>query len=180
MKIEKSRFCTTVRFLFLVPGAGIEPARPYRREILSLQCLPVSPSGQRGEILAQVMRITPSCACAVPVGEGHGHVLDVFRAPLGGDRQGNSGVAYCAGMRCHHDAALSAKVVRKVQAGASPLDEKSCLMASCLPVAWRGACTDNDVATRYQQARSRVEYSLLQIRNLHFYHVNLIRKYAAR
>ena len=47
----------------LVPGAGIEPARPYRREILSLQCLPVSPSGQRGEILAQVMLVTPSCAC---------------------------------------------------------------------------------------------------------------------
>jgi hypothetical protein len=31
----------------LVPRAGFEPARPFRkREILSLQCLPVSPPGQ--------------------------------------------------------------------------------------------------------------------------------------
>ena len=30
----------------MVPGAGIEPARPFRkREILSLLCLPISPSG---------------------------------------------------------------------------------------------------------------------------------------
>ena len=32
----------------VVPGAGIEPARPYDREILSLLCLPVSPPGHRG------------------------------------------------------------------------------------------------------------------------------------
>ena len=34
-----------LRFV-LVPGAGIEPARPYDREILSLLCLPISPPGQ--------------------------------------------------------------------------------------------------------------------------------------
>jgi len=28
-----------------VPGAGIEPARLLEREILSLLCLPISPSG---------------------------------------------------------------------------------------------------------------------------------------
>ena len=59
---ELMAFFDVSEFCALVPGAGIEPARPYRREILSLQCLPVSPSGQRGEILAQVMLITPSCA----------------------------------------------------------------------------------------------------------------------
>ena len=31
----------------LVPGTGIEPVRPCEHEILSLGCLPVSPSGQR-------------------------------------------------------------------------------------------------------------------------------------
>ena len=30
----------------MVPGAGIEPARPYDREILSLLCLPISPPGR--------------------------------------------------------------------------------------------------------------------------------------
>ena len=30
----------------MVPGAGIEPARCCQREILSLLCLPISPSGQ--------------------------------------------------------------------------------------------------------------------------------------
>ncbi len=30
----------------MVPGAGIEPARLLKREILSLLCLPISPSGQ--------------------------------------------------------------------------------------------------------------------------------------
>jgi hypothetical protein len=30
----------------LVPGAGIEPARPCDREILSLLCLPISPPGR--------------------------------------------------------------------------------------------------------------------------------------
>ena len=29
----------------MVPGAGIEPARSLKREILSLLCLPISPSG---------------------------------------------------------------------------------------------------------------------------------------
>ena len=31
--------------LLMVPGAGIEPARCFQREILSLLCLPISPSG---------------------------------------------------------------------------------------------------------------------------------------
>ena len=30
----------------MVPGAGIEPARPCEREILSLLCLPISPPGR--------------------------------------------------------------------------------------------------------------------------------------
>ena len=30
----------------MVPGAGLEPARPYDREILSLLCLPISPPGR--------------------------------------------------------------------------------------------------------------------------------------
>jgi hypothetical protein len=30
----------------VVPGAGVEPAHPYEREILSLLCLPISPPGQ--------------------------------------------------------------------------------------------------------------------------------------
>ena len=29
----------------MVPGAGLEPAQPFSREILSLLCLPISPSG---------------------------------------------------------------------------------------------------------------------------------------
>ena len=33
----------SVKCLNLVPWAGIEPARPLRREILSLLCLPISP-----------------------------------------------------------------------------------------------------------------------------------------
>jgi hypothetical protein len=36
----------------MVPGAGIEPARPLSRKILSLVCLPISPSG-RDENLAK-------------------------------------------------------------------------------------------------------------------------------
>ncbi len=32
----------------MVPGAGIEPARPLSRKILSLVCLPISPPGHRG------------------------------------------------------------------------------------------------------------------------------------
>lgn len=35
---------------FLVPGTGIEPVRHYWREILSLLCLPISPSGQGREL----------------------------------------------------------------------------------------------------------------------------------
>ena len=34
------------QFLQLVPGAGVEPAHPYEREILSLLCLPISPPGR--------------------------------------------------------------------------------------------------------------------------------------
>ena len=31
---------------FQVPGAGLEPARPYGQQILSLQCLPIPPPRQ--------------------------------------------------------------------------------------------------------------------------------------
>ena len=31
---------------YMVPGAGVEPAHPYEREILSLLCLPISPPGR--------------------------------------------------------------------------------------------------------------------------------------
>ena len=34
-----------VAAVYMVPGAGIEPARSLKREILSLLCLPISPSG---------------------------------------------------------------------------------------------------------------------------------------
>jgi len=40
-----------------VPGAGIEPARPCEREILSLLCLPISPPGQRGSARQIAVRI---------------------------------------------------------------------------------------------------------------------------
>lgn len=30
----------------MVPGAGLEPARPKERQILNLLCLPISPPGQ--------------------------------------------------------------------------------------------------------------------------------------
>ena len=33
----------------MVPGAGLEPARHCCREILSLLCLPISPSGQMSQ-----------------------------------------------------------------------------------------------------------------------------------
>lgn|GEM_PF-3880227 len=32
----------------MVPGAGLEPARPYERGILNPLCLPISPPGHRG------------------------------------------------------------------------------------------------------------------------------------
>jgi hypothetical protein len=34
----------------MVPGAGLEPARPYERGILNPLCLPISPPGQRGDL----------------------------------------------------------------------------------------------------------------------------------
>ncbi len=37
----------------MVPGAGLEPARGYPREILSLLRLPISPSGQNIAMLFQ-------------------------------------------------------------------------------------------------------------------------------
>ncbi len=33
----------------MVPGAGLEPARPYERGILNPLCLPISPPGHRGD-----------------------------------------------------------------------------------------------------------------------------------
>ena len=35
----------------MVPGTGIEPVQPYGREILSLLCLPISPSGLNPTII---------------------------------------------------------------------------------------------------------------------------------
>jgi hypothetical protein len=35
----------------MVPGAGLEPARPYERGILNPLCLPISPPGQRGVLV---------------------------------------------------------------------------------------------------------------------------------
>ena len=43
----------------VVPGAGLEPARPFGQEILSLQCLPIPPPGlgtSGGGILAGTAR----------------------------------------------------------------------------------------------------------------------------
>ena len=34
-------------FLIFVPRTGLEPARPQGQKILSLQCIPISPSGHR-------------------------------------------------------------------------------------------------------------------------------------
>jgi hypothetical protein len=50
----------------LVPGAGIEPARPCDREILSLLCLPISPPGRaiaREELLLNMTQIQLLCYC---------------------------------------------------------------------------------------------------------------------
>lgn len=38
----------------MVPGAGLEPARPYERGILNPLCLPISPPGHRGYLLEKV------------------------------------------------------------------------------------------------------------------------------
>ena len=35
-----------IGFYVMVPGAGLEPARPFGQEILSLQCLPIPPPGR--------------------------------------------------------------------------------------------------------------------------------------
>ena len=43
----------------MVPGTGIEPVRPYEHEILSLGCLPVSPSGQRRRFYHRTLRFRP-------------------------------------------------------------------------------------------------------------------------
>ncbi len=42
----------------MVPGAGLEPARSYLREILSLLRLPISPSGQCIGALAAIATLT--------------------------------------------------------------------------------------------------------------------------
>ncbi len=41
----------------MVPGAGIEPARPCDREILSLLCLPISPPGRMEAVQQIAVRI---------------------------------------------------------------------------------------------------------------------------
>jgi hypothetical protein len=50
--------CWIVLNYSLVPGAGIEPAQPYGREILSLLCLPISPSGQLPNFLFPALETT--------------------------------------------------------------------------------------------------------------------------
>ena len=43
-----------------MPGTGIEPVQPFGREILSLLCLPISPSGQKAGIIPSlVIKIWP-------------------------------------------------------------------------------------------------------------------------
>ena len=41
--------------LFLVPGTGIEPVRLLEREILSLLCLPISPSEQMSNYTIMIL-----------------------------------------------------------------------------------------------------------------------------
>ena len=41
----------------MVPGAGVEPAHPYEREILSLLCLPISPPGRMEGVHQITVRI---------------------------------------------------------------------------------------------------------------------------
>ncbi len=43
--------------ILLVPGAGVEPAHPYEREILSLLCLPISPPGRMEGVHQIAVRI---------------------------------------------------------------------------------------------------------------------------
>ena len=42
---------------YLVPGAGVEPAHAYAREILSLLCLPISPPGRMEGVEQTTVRI---------------------------------------------------------------------------------------------------------------------------
>ena len=49
--------CWTMKIYILVPGAGVEPAHPYEREILSLLCLPISPPGRIAGLQQIAVRI---------------------------------------------------------------------------------------------------------------------------
>jgi hypothetical protein len=46
LAFQTARRVGSLADIFVVPGAGIEPARPLSRKILSLVCLPISPSGR--------------------------------------------------------------------------------------------------------------------------------------
>jgi hypothetical protein len=54
LAFQTARRAGSLTDILVVPGAGIEPARPLSRKILSLVCLPISPSG-RDENLAEPM-----------------------------------------------------------------------------------------------------------------------------
>ena len=47
----------------MVPGAGIEPARRLKREILSLLCLPISPPGQISNYFLKNLLVANSIVC---------------------------------------------------------------------------------------------------------------------
>ena len=54
---KKNSLQTCKLLILLVPGAGVEPAHPYEREILSLLCLPISPPGRIAGLQQIAVRI---------------------------------------------------------------------------------------------------------------------------
>ena len=56
-------FQSNLVFFYLVPEAGIEPARPfYERQILNLLCLPISPLGQtQSAIVIKTVSLVMRC-----------------------------------------------------------------------------------------------------------------------
>ena len=60
--IKKAETLVESAFLFyMVPGAGVEPAHAYAREILSLLCLPISPPGRMegvDQITVRILSLT--------------------------------------------------------------------------------------------------------------------------
>ena len=56
-KHNKTKKPLYIQRLELVPGAGVEPAHAYAREILSLLCLPISPPGRMEAVEQTTVRI---------------------------------------------------------------------------------------------------------------------------